>query len=106
MTNPFDIAREMARLVDAGKGGDDVVTEMLRKFPGITAADLQRAKLIGMERLEMLEVEQMAACEDLADKWFNGASEPVVDAAIQHLKDAKLQPSAETLFPKPDKTKS
>jgi hypothetical protein len=92
MIYPFDIVREMARLVDAGKEGDDLVAEMLRKFPTITAADLQRVKLIGMERIALLEEERMAAARALADKWFGGAEE--------------RQPSAETLFPIPDKTKS
>jgi hypothetical protein len=106
MNNPFDIAREMARLVDAGKAGDDLVAEMRRKFPRMTAADIQRAKLISVERIEMLEEERLAGAQTFADKWCSGAAEPVIDAVIrQYLKDVKLQPSTETLFPKPDKTK-
>jgi predicted solute-binding protein len=106
MINHFDMAREMTRLMDAGKSTEECATEILRMFPSATGADLERALCIGLDHLKMLEAEQMAACQDLADKWFNAAPEPVIDAAIQHLKDAKLQPSAETLFPKPDKTKS
>ena len=49
MANPFDIAREMARLVDTGKEGDDLVAEMFRKCPNMTRAELQRAKLISLK---------------------------------------------------------
>ena len=108
MVNHFDMAREMARLVDAGgKSADALVAEMRRMFPTATAADYERAKRIGLDRVEMLEEERQAAARSFADKWFNGAPEQVIDASIHlHLRDSKLQPSAETLFPKPDKTKS
>jgi uncharacterized protein (UPF0335 family) len=102
MTNPFDMAREMARLVDAGKSIGEIAAEMLRKFPTATAADVQRALRIGLERIEMLEEERAAAAESFADQWFGGA-EPdrqAIDTVMN------LKPSAETLFPKPDKSKS
>jgi hypothetical protein len=54
--------------------------------------------------LEMLEEKRLAAARALADKLFN---DPVSDAVVQeYLKGTKLQPSAETLFPKPDKSRS
>jgi hypothetical protein len=107
MTNPFDIAREMARLVDAGKEGEGLTSEMRRKFPRMTKAELQRAKLITVERIEMLEEARQTAARVFAEKWFNGASEPVIDVVImQYLADMKLKPTADTLFPKPDKMKS
>jgi hypothetical protein len=37
----FDIAHEVARLVDAGKAGEELVAEIRRKFPRMTVADIQ-----------------------------------------------------------------
>jgi hypothetical protein len=70
----FDMAREMTRLMDAGKSSEECATEILRMFPSATGADLERALCIGLDHLEMLEAKQMAACQDLADKWFNWGS--------------------------------
>jgi hypothetical protein len=100
--NHFDMAREMARLVDAGKAGDEFVSAMRRKFPSATTADYERAKHITLDRLEILEEEGVAAAKSLADQWYGGA-EPdrqAIDTVMN------LKPSAETLFPKPNKTKS
>jgi|SRR5215471_4433066 len=83
MVNAFDIAREMARLVDACKSGDELAAEMRRKFPTATADDYRRAKIIGIDRLEMLEEERQAATRDLADLWFGGAPKEAIDAAIR-----------------------
>jgi hypothetical protein len=109
MINHFDMAKEMARLVDAGTSDDEVVAEMRRMFPMATAADYDRAKRVGIERFDMLQEERMAAARSLADTWFSGASKSTIDAATkQYLKDvdAKFKPGADTLFPKPDKSKS
>jgi hypothetical protein len=103
MVNHFDMAREVAHLVDTGKSDDETVAEMLRMFPTATAADCQRAMRIGLERLDMLDEERYAAAHNLVELWFEGAPNPVIDAAIQR---AQLRPSAETLFPKPDASKS
>ena len=99
----FDIARQMARFVDAGISGNEMVSEMRRMFPTAKAADYDRAKLIGLERLEMLEEERQAAVHKSADLWFGGAPKEAIDAAIQQV---QMLPSAERLFPTPDKTKS
>jgi hypothetical protein len=99
----FDIAHEVARLVDAGKAGEELVAEIRRKFPRMTVADIQRAKLIGIERVEILEEERTRIARDLAKKWFSGADKSVIDTSIQLM---LREPSAETLFPKPDKSKS
>src|SRR5262249_6898885 len=117
MTNHFDMAKELARLVDIGKAGDELVAEMCRKFPTATAADCDRAPRIGLDRVEILNEERLAAARAFAEKWCTGpkaekffGSKPtqeVVDTVIKlHLMDMKLKPSADTLFPKPDKTKS
>jgi hypothetical protein len=100
--NHFDMARELAHLEGAGMPIEDCAAEMLRKFPTATVADVQRAILIGLERLEILEEERAAAAESLADQWFGGA-EPdrqAIDTVMN------LKPSAEPLFPKPDRSKS
>jgi hypothetical protein len=99
--NHFDMAKEMARLVDAGKDGDELLAEMCRKFPMATPADCDRALRIGLDRFEMLEEER---ARFLADTWFSGASKEVIDAATKEY--LKFKPSADTLFPKPDKSKS
>ena len=99
----FDIARQMARFVDAGISGNEMVSEMRRMFPTAKAADYDRAKLIGLERLEMLEEERQAAVHKSADLLFGGGSKEAIDAAIQQV---QMLPSAERLFPTPDKTKS
>jgi len=105
MVNRFDMAREMARLVDAGKSTDETVTEMLRMFPTATAGDCQRAMRIGLERLEMLEDERNAAAHNLADQLFGRSTKDkeAIDAAVRQV---QMLPSAETLFPEPDKSKS
>jgi hypothetical protein len=106
MMNHFDMAREMARLIDAGKSSDEIPAEMRRMFPMAKAADFERARLIGVERVLILEAERQAAARSLADKWFGGADKSVIDTAIQQYMADRFKPSAETLFPKPDKTKS
>jgi len=50
MVNPFDMACEVARLVDAGKSCHKVALEMRRLFPTATLADVQRAFRIGLDR--------------------------------------------------------
>jgi hypothetical protein len=103
MTNHFDMAREMARLVDTDKSSGEIAAEMRRLFPTATAADSQWAMRIGLERIEMLEEERQAAAHNLADLRFGGAPKEAIDAAIQQV---QMLPSAQTLFPKPDQTKS
>jgi hypothetical protein len=50
MVNAFDMARETARLVDAGKSCREVAVEMRRLFPTATLADVQRAFRVGLNR--------------------------------------------------------
>jgi hypothetical protein len=103
MVNHFDMAREMARLVDTGKSGDEIVADVRSMFPTAAAADCRRAMRIGLERFEMLEEERQAATHNLAGLWFGGAPKQAIDAGIQQV---QMLPSAETLFPNPDQTKS
>jgi hypothetical protein len=105
MINHFDLAREIARCVDAGKSGDETVAEMHRLFPMATAADYARARDIGLDRVQMLEEERHEAARQLAAKWFSGPAPEVVEEGIR-LYQSKMLPSAATLFPKPDKSKS
>jgi len=81
MVNHFD----MARLVDTGKSGDEIVAEMRSMFPPAAAADCQRAMRIGLERFEMLEEEKQAAAHNLAGLCFGGAPKQAIDAAIQQV---------------------
>ena len=103
--NHFDMACEMARLVDAGISGDEMVAKMRSLFPTATAADYARAKRIGLDRFEILEEERHAAARSIADQVF-GAPDQVIDTSIRLFSSDKLRPSAETLFPQPDKTRS
>jgi len=50
MVSAFDMVRETARLVDAGKSCHEVAIEMRRLFPTATLADVQRAFRIGLDR--------------------------------------------------------
>jgi hypothetical protein len=99
----FNIASEMARFIDAGISGDEMVSEMRCMFPTAKAADYDRAKLIGLERVEMLEGGTQAAIHNLADLWLGGAPKEAIDAAIQQV---QMLPSAERLFPAPDRPKA
>lgn len=98
----FDIAREMARQVDreiarqkaAEAAGieiesdqDAMDAELRGTFPTATRDDFKRARLILRERVEML----LEPAE--GQSWWEGFK-------------AAPYPSAETLFPKPDKAKS
>jgi hypothetical protein len=97
----FDIAYEMARLADRAiarhrAAGDDesdrdidaeIDAELRHAFPTATRADFERARLILKERLDMFVAEH--------------ASDPV-DLVLR----GGPMPSAEGLFPKPDKVKS
>jgi hypothetical protein len=96
---PFDIAREMVRLADTRKFGGAVVTELLRMFPTATRDDYRRAKIIGLDRNEMLEEERLERARSFAEKWYSGAPKEVIDTAAQlYLRGMKLKPNAETLF--------
>jgi hypothetical protein len=105
MTNHFDMAKEMARLAEAGISDDEMVAEMCRKFPTATPADCDRALRIGLDRFEILEEERLAAVRSLLADISGGASTSTIDAATKEYL-AKFKASADTLFPKPDKTKS
>ena len=95
-----DMAREMARHVDAGSSSDEIDAAMLKAFPTATAADMQRALQIGLDQMKW-EDEREEAVRKVAELLFNGATDAEIKAAIER---TKL--SAETLFPKPDKSKS
>jgi hypothetical protein len=43
------IASELWRLYEAGKSGDEAVSELRRRFPTATTADLERACLVMCE---------------------------------------------------------
>jgi hypothetical protein len=43
MFNTFDMAREMARLIDGGKSPRGGIPEMRRMFPAATLEDVERA---------------------------------------------------------------
>jgi hypothetical protein len=96
----IDMAREMARHVDAGKSGGHAVAAILQAFPAATAADMKRAMHIGLDQMEMWE-EQWEEEASKAHLLFHGGSDAEIKAAFER---TKL--SAETLFPKPDKTRS
>jgi hypothetical protein len=106
MVNHFDMACEMARLVDAGISGDEMVAKMRLLFPTATVADYERAKRIGLDRFEILEEERHAAARSITDQVFGGAPDQVIDTSIRLYLGDNLRPSAATLFPKPDKSKS
>ena len=96
-----DMAREMARHVDAGSSSDEIEAAMLKAFPTATAADMQRALQIGLDQMKMCEDDREEAMRKVVDLLFKGATDGEIQAAFQR---TKL--SAETLFPKPDKPKS
>jgi hypothetical protein len=117
MVNHFDMAREMWRLVDAGRSAEELANEVVRRFPEARSADIKRAADIAIERLEILEEERQETARAFVEKWYTGreaekffgstpAQEVVDNAAMFYLMDYPLKPSAETLFPKPDKSKS
>jgi hypothetical protein len=78
----FDIAREIARQLDGGKSGRRVYTAIRHTFPTATRADLKQAGRIVRERWEMLAEADLEAGKGLT------------------------KPTAEALFPEPDKTRS
>ena len=96
-----DMAREMARHVDAASSLDEIDTAMLKAFPTATAADMQRALQIGLDQMKMWDDEREEAVRKVAELLFNGGIDAGINAAIER---TKL--SAETLFAKPDKSKS
>jgi hypothetical protein len=49
MTDPFDIAREMERLFEAGKSGDEILTEAQRMFPSATPQEMMHACIFAGE---------------------------------------------------------
>ena len=102
MSRALDIAREMARLIEAGMPTDEMIATTQKAFPSATPAELQHACLVGRDQARMWRettLEDAAAVFDLMAK---GASEAEVRAALER---AKLR--AETIFPtKPDKTRS
>jgi hypothetical protein len=78
----FDIAREIARQLDGGKSGRRVYAAIRHTFPTATRAELKRAGRIVRERWEMLAEADLEAGKGLT------------------------KPTAEALFPEPDKTRS
>ena len=102
MTNiAVEMAREMARCIDAGSSSDEVNAAMLKAFPTAIAADMQRALQIGLDQMKMWEDEREEAVRKVAELLFNGGTDAEIKAAIERIKL-----STETLFPKPDKSKS
>ena len=65
------------------------------------AADMQRALQIGLDQMKMWDDEREEAVRKVAELLFNGGTDAGINAAIER---TKL--SAETLFAKPDKSKS
>jgi len=65
------------------------------------AADMQRARQIGLDQMKMWDDEREEAVRKVAELLFNGGTDAGIKAAIER---TKL--SAETLFPKPDNSKS
>ncbi len=106
MVNHFNMACEMARLLDAGMSSDEMVAKMRRMFPTATTADYERAKRIGLDRFEILEEERHAAVRNITDQVFGGAPDQVIDTSIRLYLSDELRPSAASLFPQPDKSRS
>ena len=131
MINHFDMAREWSRLVEASikTGGSDreMSLRLLVMFPTMTEADLDRAKRILGDAMEMFDEEVEARRNDIDDllslascgkasisevqarmkdlrRWMFGTeSMSEIDAA--YARGTLVNPTA-SLFPKPDKTKS
>jgi type II secretory pathway component PulF len=78
----IEIAREMARQLDAGKSFSEAAAVIPKVFPTATAADVERAGLIYYDELEMVLEQREEANTDTAF----------------------AKSICETLFPKPDKT--
>jgi len=101
------MAREWVRRVIAGKPSHEALVELRRMFPTATPADLKRAFRIEIERADLVEEERLERARAFAERWYADADPNVFDTAIRlHLRDMKLKPNVETLFPKPDKSKS
>jgi hypothetical protein len=118
MANPFDMAREIARLTDRSVGTQKllsgetsrVLRELLRTFPGATGTEIDRAFDILLDRVEMAleeEKEYRDAIKAASSFIIGGAPPQAIGAMIQQLKVGRPKPFGPgTLFPKPDKTKS
>jgi hypothetical protein len=76
--NTIDIARAMIELIDADCPADEMMPELIRRFPSATVADFQRASEIGADQIAMYK-ERLP--EDMAELWEMGAE------AIQALVD-------------------
>lgn len=100
-----EIAREMARQLEAGRSTDEMMAEVRRAFPIATTAELMRACLIAVDHIDMWEEDASGnRREDLGkvfDLMVSKAPEAEIAAAVER---TKL--TAANLFPMPDKTKS
>jgi hypothetical protein len=100
MSKALDIAREMARLFEAGKSMEESISAVRNAFPSATVAELQQACLVG--RHQMAVWQKTASDDALAifEMIARGESEANIKASL-----AKRR--AEIIFPmKPDKTRS
>jgi hypothetical protein len=99
----IDIARELVRLIDAGTPGKEIVAAISQAFPGLSSTEIERARLVGLEQIDLWLENQREHFGRAFDLLANGAPAEEIAAAVDRTRTTL---NAETLFPKPDKAKS
>jgi hypothetical protein len=97
MPTGTDIAREMARLFEV-MSVDGALSEVQRRFPGLSTAELVRACVIGVEAATIAEERQAELAGDIFDAIVGGAPKSQTEPMIVRLA-APL--TADRLFPTP-----
>jgi hypothetical protein len=99
----IDIARELVRHIDAGHSKEEIATAIDQAFPGATAAEIERARVIGLDEIDLWLENLRENAGKVFDMLMSGAPAEEIGAAANRI-CSNL--TAETLFPKPDKAKS
>jgi hypothetical protein len=92
MSNALDIAREMARLFEAGMSAEESIFAVRDAFPSATVAELQQACLVGRDQMAMWQKTANDDAVAIFEMVARGVSEANIKASL-----AKRR--AETIFP-------
>jgi hypothetical protein len=97
----IDIARELIRHIDAGHSQEEINVAISQTFPGISCEEIELARVVGLDQIDLWFENQREDLGRAFDLLASGAPAHEIDAAVN-----RTRPNAETLFPKPDKSKS